>query len=45
MERVFKGDSDIAVYVVIEATLGVQEKINQHNDIVGSSCGSKKVTV
>ncbi len=45
MERVFKEDNDITVYVVIEVIHGVQEKKNLHDDIIGSSYGLKKVIV
>jgi hypothetical protein len=39
MERVSKEDNDFTVLVVIEVTLGVQEKKNPLDDTIGSSCG------
>jgi len=39
MERVSKDGKDFTVLVVIEVTLGVQEKKNLVDDTIGSNCG------
>lgn len=39
MEKVSKEDNDFTVLVVIEVTLGVQEKKNLLDDTIGLSCG------